>query len=218
MSGAGCTGAGASPAAPGGTGILRRSDLLRALQPRTPAASINEGMAGDVEQLLRARKYDEALERLLQDYQARVFRMALMFLRDAGRAEEATQEIFLKLWRALPAYDGRASLSTWLYTIARNTCLTVVRAERYRRTAAFDEASEPAVPGATLVNVSVAQGLSRLPEVQRQVITLFYLQDRSVAEVAAMLDLPEGTVKSHLHRARRALAAAMDHGTTGERR
>jgi RNA polymerase sigma-70 factor, ECF subfamily len=58
-------------------------------------------------------------------------------------------------------------------------------------------------------DVELDQGLARLPETLRQVITLFYLQDRSVKEVAAMLDLPEGTVKSHLHRARRALGEMM---------
>ncbi len=68
--------------------------------------------------------------------------MAVMMLGgDAGRAEEVTQDVFLKLWRALPAYDGRASPSTWLYTIARNTCLSAVRAESYRRTTPLDEAS-----------------------------------------------------------------------------
>jgi RNA polymerase sigma-70 factor (ECF subfamily) len=54
--------------------------------------------------------------------------------------------------------------------------------------------------------VEINQLVDRLPEVQKQVIELFYLQERSVEEVAHMLDLPEGTVKSHLHRARRALA------------
>jgi RNA polymerase sigma-70 factor (ECF subfamily) len=55
--------------------------------------------------------------------------------------------------------------------------------------------------------IAVQQCLSALPDVQREVITLFYLQEHSVKDVAAILDLPEGTVKSHLHRARRALAA-----------
>ena len=54
--------------------------------------------------------------------------------------------------------------------------------------------------------LQIKQLVERLPEMQQQVITLFYLQDRSVEDVALMLDLPEGTVKSHLHRARRALA------------
>jgi RNA polymerase sigma-70 factor, ECF subfamily len=166
-------------------------------------------MGGEVEELLRARRYDEALERILQDYQGKVFRMALTMMRDAGRAEEVTQDVFLKLWRALPGYDGRAAVATWLYSIARNTCLSAVRAAGYRRTSSLDDVTEPGAPTSTLLEVSVDQCLARLPETQRQVITLFYLQDRNVSEVAAMLDLPEGTVKSHLHRARRALAAMM---------
>ena len=179
------------------------------MQPSVPLASIRQGMGGDVEDLLRARRYDEALERILEDYQGKVFRMALAMLRDAGRAEEVTQDIFLKLWRALPAYDGRAAVGTWLYTVARNTCLTAVRGAGYRRTWSLDDVMEPGAATTTLLKVSVEQCLERLPEPQRQVITLFYLQDRNVSDVAAMLDLPEGTVKSHLHRARRALAAMM---------
>lgn len=103
-------------------------------------------MDDDVQRLLAARKYDEALERLLDQHERQVFRMAVMMLSgDAGRAEEVTQDVFLKLWRALPAYDGRASPSTWLYTIARNTCLSAVRAESYRRTTPLSEATEPRV-------------------------------------------------------------------------
>ena len=103
-------------------------------------------MDDEVQRLLAARRYDEALERLLDQHERQVFRMAVMMLGgDAGRAEEVTQDVFLKLWRALPAYDGRASPSTWLYTIARNTCLSAVRAESYRRTTPLDEATEPRV-------------------------------------------------------------------------
>jgi len=179
------------------------------LQPEAPPASITVGMTGNVEQLVRARKYDQALEQILQEYQGKVFRMALVILRDSGRAEEVTQDIFLKLWRALPAYDGRAAVSTWLYTIARNTCLSAVRAEGYRRTSALDDVTEPGATSGTPLKLSVDQCVERLPASQRQVVSLFYLQDRSVSEVAAMLDLPENTVKSHLHRARRALAEMM---------
>jgi RNA polymerase sigma-70 factor (ECF subfamily) len=69
---------------------------------------------------------------------------------------------------------------------------------------------EPAVSSTTPLSLEVEQCLMRLPEMQREVITLFYWEDRSVEDVARMLDLPEGTVKSHLHRARRALAAMME--------
>ena len=167
-------------------------------------------MDGDVQHLLEKRKYREALERLLDLYEKKIFRMAVMMLKDTGRAEEVTQEIFLKVWQVLPTYDRRAAPSTWLYTIARNTCLTAVRAQSYRRTAVLDPSSEPSVSSTTPLSIELDQYLSRLPEVQREVITLFYLEERSVEDVAQLLDLPEGTVKSHLHRARRALAEMME--------
>jgi RNA polymerase sigma-70 factor, ECF subfamily len=160
----------------------------------------------DVPHLLQERRYSEALEQLLNRYETKVFRMALMFLRDPARAEEITQEIFLKLWRALPDYDGRASPGTWLYSIARNTCMSAARSESYRKTVALEELREPATPSQAVTgDLELAQCMDRLPEMQRTVITLFYLQEKRVDEVARMLGIPEGTVKSHLHRARIAL-------------
>jgi RNA polymerase sigma-70 factor, ECF subfamily len=162
-----------------------------------------------VRQLLRKRRYDEALEQLLDVYEQRVFRMAVAMLRDTGRAEEITQDVFLKVWRALPGYDGRAALGTWLYTIARNTCLSAVRSESYRRTWPITESSEPALEMTTAADVEIAECLAALPAIQREVVTLYYLQEKSVRDVSELLDLPEGTVKSHLHRARRALAGML---------
>jgi RNA polymerase sigma-70 factor, ECF subfamily len=170
-------------------------------------------MDDEVQRLLERRRYDEALERLLDRHEQQVFRMAVMVLKDAGRAEDVTQDIFVKLWRALPDYDGRASVSTWLYTIARNTCLSAARAEAYRRTRSLDETPEPAAPGPgrePALDLTLTRAIETLPEIQREVITLFYLQERSVRDVAALLDLPEGTVKSHLHRARRTLGAVLE--------
>jgi RNA polymerase sigma-70 factor, ECF subfamily len=114
------------------------------------------------------------------------------------------------MWQVLPDYDGRASLSTWLYTISRNTSLSAARAESYRKTVLIADCEPRAANWeAGMQQMEIKQLLERLPEVQQHVITLFYLQDRSVEEVAHMLDLPEGTVKSHLHRARRTLANLM---------
>src|ERR1700752_5457560 len=121
-------------------------------------------MEDELQRLLERRRYDEALERLLDRHEQQVFRMAVMMLRDAGRAEEVTQDIFLKLWRALPAYDGRAAVSTWLYAIARNPCLSAVRAEGYRRTSALDDVTEPGASSGTPLKLSVEQCVERLPE------------------------------------------------------
>ncbi len=171
-------------------------------------------MDDDVLPLLETRRYRQAFERLLDLYATKVFRMAVMFLKDPAKAEDVTQDVFLKLWRALPAYDGRASPATWLYTIARNTCLTELRSKAYRNTVPFAPAMESAAgngcgSGDALKKVALMRCLSRLPEIQRNVITMFYLQERSIDEVGRALDLPAGTVKSHLHRARLALAGMM---------
>jgi len=167
-------------------------------------------MIDDVPQLLQKRRYSEALERMVDLYGKKVFRMAVMMLHDTGRAEEVTQDIFLKLWQALPAYDGRAAPSTWLYTIARNTCLTALRSESRRKAVSLGDTAEPAAPGASWLPMELAQYLDKLPETQREVITLFYLEEKSIEDVARLLDLPEGTVKSHMHRARRALGEMME--------
>ena len=161
----------------------------------------------DVQSLLRRRRWAAAFELLLDLYQHKVFRLVYSILKETAKAEEVTQDIFLKMWQILPEYDGRASISTWLYTIARNTALSAYRAEAYRKTLPIEDCEPPAgIRDTGMQQVEVRQVLERLPEVQQQVITLFYLQERSVEQVAQMLDLPEGTVKSHLHRARRALA------------
>jgi len=161
----------------------------------------------DVQSLLRDRRWAAAFELLLDLYQQQVFRLVYSILNEAAKAEEVTQDIFLKMWQILPDYDGRASISTWLYTIARNTALSALRAESYRKTWPIEGSDPPAINGETgLRQLEIRQLLQRLPEAQQRVITLFYLQDCSVEEVARMLDLPEGTVKSHLHRGRRALA------------
>jgi RNA polymerase sigma-70 factor, ECF subfamily len=167
-------------------------------------------MDEDVQRLLQTRRYAEALEQLLNKYETKVFRMALVFLKDPARAEDVTQDIFLKLWRALPNFDGRASPGTWLYTIARNTCLSALRSDSYRKTVPLDATREPiAKPWPQTGDMELAQCIRRLPEIQRTVIALFYIEEKRTAEVARMLGIPEGTVKSHLHRARLALGEMM---------
>jgi RNA polymerase sigma-70 factor (ECF subfamily) len=167
-------------------------------------------MDEEVQHLLREGRRREALEQLLERYETKVFSMAVALIRDRARAEDVTQDIFLKVWQGLPDYDGRASPGTWLYTIARNTCLSFLRSESYRRVLPLDAARDPAAPAQPkMADFELSELMDRLPEVQRTAITLFYFQDKSVGEVALMLGIPEGTVKSHLHRARIALCEIM---------
>ena len=181
-----------------------------AVQPPAAVAGPMREMQDDIHQLLQRRMFDEALQRLVDAYQHKVFRMAAAMLRDSGRAEEVTQDIFLKVWRALPSYDGRALVSTWLYAIARNACLSAIRAESYRRTHSLETVTEPAAPACAGGDVDWDRLLARLSDMQRQVVTLYYFEERDVKEVADRLGLAVGTVKSHLYRARQALAGMLE--------
>ena len=93
----------------------------------------------DIQRLLSRSRFDAAFEILLDRYQEKVFRLVYSILKEAARAEDVTQDIFLKMWQVLPDYDGRASLSTWLYTISRNTSLSAARAKTYRDTVPFED-------------------------------------------------------------------------------
>src|ERR1035441_9980368 len=82
---------------------------------------------------------NQAFERLLDEYRDKVFRLACSLLGDQAAAEDATQEIFLKIWKALAGFRGESSVSTWIYAIARNTCLTRRRIAGAQRTFSLDE-------------------------------------------------------------------------------
>jgi RNA polymerase sigma-70 factor (ECF subfamily) len=173
-------------------------------------------MAADeaIIELCRAGRMQEAFERLLPAYRRRVFGLAYSMLRDRAAAEDLAQEVFVKLWLALPRYDGRAQLSTWIYAITRNAAISALRSRRQ-----LVSLSDPAILEETMgiaseprtdeEDVALRRQVECLPEKQRQAVTLYYFDERSVEEVAEMMGLPVNTVKTHLHRARSALAAAL---------
>jgi RNA polymerase sigma-70 factor, ECF subfamily len=165
-------------------------------------------------ELVRAERRDEAIALLLPAFRRKVFGLAYSFLRDRDAAEDVTQEVFIKVWRALPGFDGRASMSTWIYTIARNASLSALRARRPQSSLSDPQVMEAvestnAVPSADVVvdRAAILRLVDQLPAKQRQVVMLFYMEAQSYEEVAAMLAMPVGTVKTLLHRARLCAAA-----------
>jgi RNA polymerase sigma-70 factor (ECF subfamily) len=151
------------------------------------------------------RRREEEFELILERFGDKVFRLMLSMLRNAAMAEDATQDALLKIWQALDGYDGRASMSTWVYAIARNTALTRMRSESYRSTVPLDAVAEPAGSREEYEAGELRRQVAKLPEEQRIVVELFYFEERSVDDVAEMLGMPAGTVKSHLYRARKTL-------------
>jgi RNA polymerase sigma-70 factor (ECF subfamily) len=171
---------------------------------------------GDIVALLQSGAVEPAFQLTLARYQDKVYRLCCALLRDPSAAEDAAQESLVRIWKAIGGYDGRASLSTWIYTITRNRCLTAI--ERRRELASLSDDAIAAEAEAQAQTLGAAddepqQGaallrelVDLLPERYRRTLTLFYYQDRSVSEVARMLGMPEGTVKTNLSRARAALA------------
>ena len=155
---------------------------------------------------------EEEFEPIVRQYQDRIFRLAFSILGDRGAAEEAAQDALLRIWRGLPRFRGESSLSTWIYAIARNACLTALARAGPR----IESLDEPAGRREAEGRTDMARGsapefdaealVGTLPSKYRQVVSLFYMQQKSYDEVASMLGMPVGTVKTYLFRARKALA------------
>ena len=178
---------------------------------RPPTQSVDE----DIRQSLAAGQFHEAFERLVERYSVKVFHLAYSMIANETQAEDLAQEVLLRIWKGLPGYHGGASLSTWIYTIARNTCLTELKRRAQHPTVSMDEPgfaaaidSVPALQSSdpeSGLEMDVHQMLSQLPEKYRQVITLFYLEQKSYEMVASLLGVPLGTVKTILYRAMKEL-------------
>lgn len=166
-----------------------------------------------VEQLLAEGRHARAFDRLVPEFRDRVFRLAFSILRDRAAAEDAAQETFVRVWKALPGFDGRAALGTWIYAITRNTCLMELR--KRKPTVSFDDPDSDEAhhartvaavgPGADPERDNLLRLLETLPRNQQEAVRLFYLEDRSYEAVAESLGMPLGTVKNLLHRARKKL-------------
>ena len=160
----------------------------------------------------------EAFGALVTAHQTLVYNLAWRALGDAAEAEDAAQEAFVRAWLALPHFRGQARFGTWLYRIVTNLCCN--RLPRLRRElAALGDGETPEVPdeqpgpeGALVAGEREAflrQQIENLPESYRVLILLRFQQGMPYEEIATVLSLPLGTVKTGLHRARVRLRAAL---------
>lgn len=161
-----------------------------------------------------------AFGQLVAQTQTSVYNLAYSILHNHEETQDIAQEIYLRVWRALPNFRGDAKFSTWLYRVVINTCLNRRRQLRTQlRMIDSEEAlrriSAPDTdPLATALDQERNEFLwalvDRLPEKYRLVISLFYQQQLSYQEIADLLSLPLGTIKAHLNRAREALARSLN--------
>jgi len=187
-----------------------------------PASS--SGAPGFDALLKKAQAGDhQAFAALVADARPRALAVALKVLRNPDDAEDAVQDAFLKVWRYLGRFEGRASFSTWIHRIVMNASLDLVRrqscrpeahteseeaSERKSAEPAHDETPERSLAEAQQ-NAIVRTALASLSPPHRQALTLREFEDRSYEEIAAVSKIPIGTVMSRLHHARRKLADSL---------
>jgi RNA polymerase sigma-70 factor (ECF subfamily) len=156
---------------------------------------------------------DADIGRIVEEHQSMVYSLALHFLRDPESAQELAQEVFLQLHQSMAAIDSPGHLKQWLRRVTANRCIDHARKMRIRPRVGLDDIGEPAAPGGSgdlLLSDLLGRMVSGLPERSRMIVILRYQEDLDPADIARILDIPIGTVKSQLHRSLALLREKLD--------
>jgi RNA polymerase sigma-70 factor, ECF subfamily len=169
----------------------------------------------DPGELIRFRSGDpDAVRAVYRAYGASVFAVAYKTVGSRELAEEATQQTFLKAWRAAATFDPARALGPWLATIARRTAIDLYRREACRPTERLEEAAVAELPDRVdpVFDVwAVRDAIDGLPPLEREVVRLQHLESLTQAEIGARLGVPVNTIKSRTFRAHRRLAVRLAH-------
>jgi len=169
----------------------------------------------------------EAFRTLVELHEDMIFRVCLQWLALEEDAREACQDTFLKAWQALPAWQPRARLSTWLYKIALNQCRDRARSRNFRQrqaTTSFDQlTATPACPQASPDLAAIRhddmlklqRGLAALPEASRELLILCAMEGLSYQEAAFVLQCSPRAIEGRLYRARQLLLAWWNKESSG---
>ncbi len=156
----------------------------------------------------------EAFNELVNRHHAKIYGLAYRMLGNTEDAKDATQETFLEAYKSIKTFRFQSQFGTWLYTVARNTCNQYIRKAKSRNrmldayteeTAARGMTEEREIPERTAIKTEqrevVQAAIDRLPPKQREVVTLYYMQNLKYKEIAEILDCSLGTVASRLNKA-----------------
>ncbi len=181
------------------------------------AAQAPAPVVGDAYLVARARDgYLDAYELLVQRHSAMAYRVAVRLTGNHHDAQDVAQEALIAAWKSLDRFKGDSSFSTWLYRIVTRRALNkVTRGRDDRSLELLPEGADPAMETAdkaerNLAVDAVTDALLALPFAQRTVIVLHHFEGLSYAEAASVTGATEPAVRSHLFRARRALAKTLE--------
>ena len=175
-------------------------------------------MTPELDLLMKAKEGDaQAFETLVSRYETKIYHMALRYTGDAQEALDITQEVFLRMYRGLEAFDGEAAVGTWLYKIADDVCKDTLHRVSGRATMSQEllDQEKPydieitdlrynpeSVYDRAAVRDTIVDAVSALPEHLRKVIILREIAGMTYEEISTCLDLELGTVKSRIARGR----------------
>ncbi len=166
----------------------------------------------------RCRQGDQgAFQELVDRYKDLVFALIARTVQDRSRAEDLAQDVFLRVHRGLPYFRGEARLSTWIYRIVANVCLQDQARAPRASVSLDDERAAPRTPSATdrqygdlELRDRLEKAIARLPANYRLLVAAHYLEGVQYEELAEALQLPLGTVKTQLYRAKQQLRRLLE--------
>lgn len=181
---------------------------------RAPRFAVCVSMT-EADLVARAQDGDvQAFESLYRSHVARVYGLCLRMVADPSRAEDLTQEAFVRAWEKLPSFRGLSAFTTWLHRLTVNLVLGELRARSRRREEPVDHPELHVVPDPVAAReltggIDLERAICDLPPQARMVFVLHDVEGFQHAEIAELAGIAEGTSKAHLHRARRILRKAL---------
>lgn len=164
----------------------------------------------DAELVKQAKKGDsDAFAELVRRHEQMVFNLSFRFARDGSLAEDMAQEAFLKAFRLLKGFRGDCSFSTWMYRVTTSVCLTELNRRKKRGEVQLQAHHAGSFENSRIEAGDIAEIVRRcvthLPERYATIVTLYYLEEMPYEEIAAIVEIPMGTLKTWMFRARKEL-------------
>lgn len=182
--------------------------------PAAAMAVTAKGLAGqevtDIELVRKSKRGDrEAFSELVKRHQSIVYNVSYRYMRETALAEDMAQEAFIKAFRLLKGFRGECSFSTWMYRVTCSVCLTELsrRKKRGEVVQQLKQTMETSVEPEQNFDLPemVRRCVNLLPDRYATIVTLYYLQGTSYDEIADVMSIPMGTLKTWMHRARKQL-------------
>lgn len=173
------------------------------------------------------RKDAKAFDELVSQYERRIYNFAMRLSGNADDAEDIAQETFIRVFNAIQNFRGDSNFSTWVFRIAHNVFLDMRKKVKAHPQTSLEESVEldesevtrqvedpnplpDEVAQASELHDILQRAIDALPDYQREMVVLYHTQNKSYEEIAEIMELPIGTVKSRLNRARIALKSLLD--------